>query len=197
MFVLYGAALLAALAAPAVALLSTSDINSQIRSAYSGSTGMVVSWNTFQHLSNPSVKYGLTANSLTMTASSSVSVTYPSSLTYNNHVKITGLQPNTVYYFMPSDLNANETSPGPYTFKTSMPAGDMTPYTFAFVADLGTMGPEGLSTTSGKGVDPHGILKPGEINTIQALSQHMNDFDFLFHGGDIAYAGMPCVVTLL
>lgn len=189
MIALKGAALLAAMVAPAAAILSNSSINSQVRSAFSGATGMVVSWNTFQQLSNPSVKYGLTPDALTWSASSDVSVTYPTSLTYNNHVKITGLQPDTIYYFQPSALNANETSEGPYTFKTAKAAGDLSAFTFAFVADLGTMGPEGLSDTSGTGVDPNSILQPGETNTIQALTSVLSGYDFLFHGGDLAYAG--------
>jgi hypothetical protein len=64
-------------------LLSNSSINSQIRLAYHGATGMTVSWNTFSQLSNPTVRYGLDP-SLSQTASSSVSVTYQTSLTYNN-----------------------------------------------------------------------------------------------------------------
>ena len=38
---------------------SNSSITSQVRVAYHGDTGMVVSWNTFDQLSNPTVMYGL------------------------------------------------------------------------------------------------------------------------------------------
>ncbi|KAI1613774.1 Phosphodiesterase/alkaline phosphatase D [Exophiala viscosa] len=73
---------------------TNSTINSQLRLAYAGDTGMYVSWNTFEKLDNPTVHYGLVSNDLNMTASSNVSVTYATSLTYNNHVKIsTGGQP--------------------------------------------------------------------------------------------------------
>jgi hypothetical protein len=85
--------LLAALAGSATALsrkslveprlVSNSSINSQIRLAYHGSTGMTVSWNTFSQLTNPTVRYGLDT-SMSQTASSTVSVTYQTSLTYNN-----------------------------------------------------------------------------------------------------------------
>lgn len=188
-------ALVAALAAPATALLSNSSINSQIRLAYSGTTGMTVSWNTFQKLSNPTVHYGLDPHNLLWSASSTISVTYQSSLTYNNHVKITGLQPDTVYWYLPDNILANETAPGPYTFKTAKPAGDSDPYTIAFVCDLGTMGPEGLSDTSGTGVDSNSILKPGEQNTIQSLASSLDTFDFLVHPGDLAYAGESRVLV--
>ncbi len=73
-------AVLAALAAPVVAVLSNSSINSQIRLAYSGPTAMVVSWNTFEKLDNPTVKYGLSKDQLVHTASSTESVTYQTSL---------------------------------------------------------------------------------------------------------------------
>ena len=38
---------------------SDSSITSQVRVAYHGDAGMVVSWNTFDQLSNPTVNYGL------------------------------------------------------------------------------------------------------------------------------------------
>jgi hypothetical protein len=155
-------------------------MNSQIRLAYAGDTGMFVSWNTFEHLSNPTVHYGLSPDALTETASSEVSVTYPTSLTYNNHVKLTGLKPDTLYYYLPGHLlKATDTSV-PFSFKTSRSAGDGTPYTVAMFADLGTMGPLGLTTSVGKGGDS--MLEIGERNTIEALEAEASSFDFMWHG---------------
>lgn len=187
--------LLSALAAvvtlvcPANALVSNSSINSQIRLAYAGPTGMMVSWNTFAQIDKPTVLYGLSPREMTSVATSDVSVTYETSLTYNNHVKITGLMPDTMYYYMPTTLiKSNDSTPGPFTFKTSKPAGDMTPYSIAVVVDMGTMGPEGLYTSAGKGVAANNILKPGEVNTVQSLTSALDQFEFLWHPGDIAYA---------
>lgn len=81
------------------------------------------------------------------TASSNDSTTYPTSLTYNNHVNITGLLPNTTYYYLPS--NSNRTTP--YSFRTARVAGDMSPFSVAVVVDMGTFGPLGLGTTTGVG----------------------------------------------
>ena len=174
---------------PANALVSNSSINSQTRLAYAGPNGMMVSWNTFAHIETPTVLYGLSPNELTSVATSDVSVTYETSLTYNNHVKVTGLKPDTTYYYLPTTLMKTEDStPGPFTFKTSKPAGDMTPYAIAVVVDMGTMGPEGLTTTAGEGVSPNNVLKPGEINTVQALISAIDQYEFLWHPGDIAYA---------
>ena len=58
----------------------------QIRSAYAGPTGMIVSWNTFSKLpSPPTVQFGFAPNSLPFTSSpkNGQSVTYPTSLTFN------------------------------------------------------------------------------------------------------------------
>lgn len=71
----------------------------QHRLAYAGDTGMHVSWNTYSQLSKPTVRYGTSPHNLNMEASSNISVTYQTSTTYNNHVKITGLEPDTLYYY--------------------------------------------------------------------------------------------------
>ncbi|KAF8884283.1 metallophosphoesterase [Gymnopilus junonius] len=156
----------------------------QIRQAYAGPTGMLVSWNTFSKLPEPpTVQYGFTPHFLPFVSShkNAESVTYPTSLTFNNHVRLTNLFPNTKYFWRPSF--ANESSI--FSFTTSREAGDHTPFTTAVVVDLGLIGPDGLSTTVGKGAaNP---LKPGEINTIQSLQQDSN-WEFLWHPGDIAYA---------
>jgi hypothetical protein len=132
----------------------------QIRLAYAGDTGMTVSWNTFSQLSHPSVRYGRHPKLLTEVAFSDVSITYKTSTTYNNHVKITGLEPNTLYYYQP--VNSNATAP--YSFKTSRLAGDEEPFTVAVAADMGLMGPDGLTTHVGNGAGHP--LKPGDTNTI-------------------------------
>jgi cysteine synthase len=59
---------------------ANATMNSQIRLAYAGDTGMFVSWNTFDHLSNPTVHYGLSPDALTETASSEDNVPYISDI---------------------------------------------------------------------------------------------------------------------
>lgn len=154
----------------------------QMRLAYSGTNGMIVSWNTFEKLATPSVRYGLTPGSLNKNASSDVSYTYPTALTYNNHVNITGLTANTTYYYVPSGSNATK----PFSFTTGRQAGDMTPFNVAVVVDMGTFGPLGLGYTTGKGAaNP---LQPGAQTTIQDISKGLSDFDFVTHPGDLSYA---------
>lgn len=147
----------------------------QIHLAYAGPNGMHVSWNTYSQLSNPTVVYGLVPWFLNQRASSNVSVTYNTSTTYNNHVKLEGLLPDTQYFYQPQHSNVST----PFTFRTSRLAGDPRPFNVALAVDLGTMGADGLTTYVGKGAS--NPLAPGERNTIQALQDTDSQFDFLWH----------------
>lgn len=150
----------------------------QVRLAYHGDRGMSVSWNTKSKLAKPSVEFGTTME-LGGTVSSSESITYPTSSTYNNHVVITGLQPNTRYHYQPY------CSQRIYSFTTAKSVGDGDDFKFAMVGDMGTMGPDGLSTTVGKGAaNP---LKPGEKNSIDSLHDQKTSFDFVWHGQSASF----------
>lgn len=163
--------------------------NSQIRLAYFGDKAMMVSWNTKKHIEEPKVHWGTSASDLCNVASSKVSITYPTSLTYNNHVLVTGLEPGTTYYYLPEPLLGRHCKQvAPFNFTTSRHAGDKTPFSAAVVVDLGTMGRLGLTTHAGDGVADTNVLKPNETNTIESLAAHLDTFDFLWHPGDIAYA---------
>lgn len=154
----------------------------QLRLAYAGSDGMVVSWNTLCKLEQPTVKWGTSPDQLDSVATSNVSVTYQTSTTYNNHVSIGGLEQDQLYYYQPEYSNASS----PYTFRTSRPTSNHEPFEVAVVVDLGTMGNDGLTTHVGTGAaNP---LAPGETNTIQSVDSAKSGFDFLWHIGDIAYA---------
>ncbi|KAK9465234.1 Metallo-dependent phosphatase-like protein [Lipomyces arxii] len=150
--------------------------------AYAGVNGMTVSWHTYAEIDDPTVFYGTDIWNLSNTAVGE-SVTFATSQTWANHVKLTGLEPDTTYYYFVSNTNCGNCSElHPYTFTTARNAGDMTPYTIAVVIDLGVMGEDGLSTTS------LGPIAPGETTTIQSLARYIDGYDFLWHPGDIAYA---------
>ncbi|KAK9452081.1 Metallo-dependent phosphatase-like protein [Limtongia smithiae] len=155
----------------------------QHRLAYAGTTGMTVSWSTYEEISDPKVYYGTDIWDLSSYAVGS-SETYSSSLTWANHVKITGLEPATTYYYVVSNTNCyNCSEVVPYTFTTARPAGDITPYTAAVVIDMGVMGPYGESVASDS---PH--ITAQDSNTMQSLSRYVEGFDLLLHPGDLAYA---------
>ena len=176
---------------------TNATINSQVRLAYAGDSGMYVSWNTFSQLSHPTVKYGLSALHLNSTASSNVSVTYRTSLTYNNHVKITDLVPDTTYYYLPEEMIKANSSTAPYTFKTSRVIGDGTPYSIAVVVDMGTMGAQGLTTSAGKVVSANNILAVNETNTIESLTSAIDEFEFLWHRKYASLAPNPKLIMIL
>lgn len=146
----------------------------QIRVAYAGTRGMSVSWNTNQQLSKPTLSFGPGFDRLYGSASSESSITYPTSSTWNNHVTINGLEPDTKYYYLP--MCGNET----YSFTTAREPGQSTPYKFAMVGDMGTMGKDGLSTTVGTGAS--NPLAPGDNTSIQSLNSLKSTFDFVWHG---------------
>lgn len=60
-------------------------------------TGMNVAWNTFKPLAKPTVHYGLLPNLLLHTATSSSSITYNTSRTWANTVRLSKLLPGTTY----------------------------------------------------------------------------------------------------
>lgn len=157
------------------------SLNSQVRSAYNGPTGMTISWNTYYELEKPTVHYGLSPDKLLNRAAGGESVTYASSLTYNNHVKLEGLKPDTQYWYLPEHLINSSSLVGPFTFKTAKPSGDPTPFSMAVVVDMGATGSEGLSDTAGKGIIPQDILLPGEQNTIQSFTTSHGTYDFVLH----------------
>jgi hypothetical protein len=168
------AATAVALAGTALAndVCNSNTIPTQIRIAYAGDTGMAVSWNTKQQLSRPVVHYG-TGKTLPHYADSSISTTYQTSTTYNNHVVIGGLCPDTTYNYQPICGTTV------YSFTTARSAGKGQPFSFAMIGDMGTMGPDGLSTTVGKGAaNP---LHPGEKTTIDSLLSLQSKYDLVWH----------------
>jgi hypothetical protein len=145
----------------------------QIRLAYHLDREFAVSWNTKQQMKRPTVFFS-EDDKLDRSAWTSISTTYPSSSTYNNHVVIRGLTPGTTYNYRPQCGTVT------YKFTTARLAGDGTPFSFAMVGDLGTMGPDGLSTKVGTGAaNP---LSPGDKTTIDSLISMKPNFDFVWHG---------------
>lgn len=69
--------------------------------AFASPTGMTVSWSTHAQLDTPQVWYGECPTALTNVATGNSS-TYPTSRVWDNHVKLTGLKPNTQYWYRTS-----------------------------------------------------------------------------------------------
>lgn len=99
----------------------------QLRIAYAGPNSMAVSWNTDQRLTNPFVEFGKDAK-LDNTASSSISTTYATSSTFNNHVTLTKLQSDTVHQYR------SQCGSDSYSFRTAREAGKGEKFSFAMVS---------------------------------------------------------------
>lgn len=155
----------------------------QYRVAFAGKQdAAVVSWNTYGKPGyQPTVYYGTDKNQQN-SKSTGDSNTYDTSTTWNHHVRIEGLESDRVYYYRVGGAPESEI----YNFKTARKAGNTKEFTFAAAIDLGVMGPYGLSTKVGNGAS--NPLAPGEQNTMDSLLQNIDNFDFLLHPGDLAYA---------
>lgn len=157
----------------------------QFRIAFAGSKAgesAAVSWNTYGQISGePTLRYGLDPDNLSKSASGK-STTYATSTTWNHHVLLEGLQPDTVYYYRVEGADASTAK----HFKTAIAPGTNKEFQFAAAIDLGVMGEYGLSTWVGKGAAYP--LKEGEKNTIDSLLDEFDNYDFLLHPGDIAYS---------
>lgn len=109
----------------------------QHRLAYAGPTGMTVSWNTYSEIKKPAVYYGENVWDLSAIAYGT-SETFETCPTWSSHVTIDGLKPDTTYYYIVSNTNCVDCSELPaYTFTTTRPKGDYTPYVNAVVIDMG------------------------------------------------------------
>ena len=72
------------------------------------------------------------------------------------------------------------------TFMSAIPAGNMTPFNTSIVVDLGAYGVNGYTTRKR---DQIPMIQP-ELNhtTIGALARTVDEYDFVLHPGDFAYA---------
>ena len=142
---------------------------------------MSVGWNTYEHLSQPCVQYGTSSSSLTSQACSTSSVTYATSRTWSNSVTLTGLQPATTYYYKIVSTNSTVNH-----FLSPRKAGDTTPFAMDVVIDLGVYGADGF-TTSKRDTIP--TIDPSLTHTtIGRLADTIDDYEFVLHPGDFAYA---------
>lgn len=55
------------------------------------------------------------------------------------------------------------------------------PYSVAVVVDMGTIGPQGLTTSAGKGVASTNVLGPKDNNTVQSLAAVVGQYEFLWY----------------
>ncbi|PCH08063.1 Hypothetical protein PENO1_009020 [Penicillium occitanis (nom. inval.)] len=152
-------------------------------------TAVSVGWNTYAPQAKGCVRYGNSPDNLNHeVCSSSNSTTYPSSRTWSSTVVLTGLTPATTYYYQIVSTNSSVE----HFFSPRTP-GDKTPFSMNVVADLGVYGPDGYTLSS----NSSGLLRKDTIPsidpslehaTIGALANTVDDYEFIIHPGDFAYA---------
>ncbi|KAI0131201.1 Metallo-dependent phosphatase [Daldinia grandis] len=157
----------------------------QQRLAINGPNAISVGWNTYQKIDKPCVQYGTSNNTLASQACSTNSATYASSRTYANVVILTGLSPATTYYYKIVSTNSSVEH-----FFSPRIAGDTTPFTMNAVIDLGVYGADGYTIQmdeAKRDTIPH--IDPSlNHTTINQLANTVDDYEFIVHPGDFAYA---------
>ncbi|KAJ5931081.1 hypothetical protein N7466_006574 [Penicillium verhagenii] len=158
----------------------------QQRLAIYGPNSVSVGWNTYEQLNSTCVTYGTSEDDLsTEICSSTGSTTYSTSRTWSNAVVLTDLTPATTYYYKIVSTNSTVG----HFFSPRTP-GDKTAFNLDVVIDLGVYGADGFtisSTSSKKDTIPY--VQP-ELNhtTIGRLAETVDDYEFVIHPGDFAYA---------
>jgi phosphodiesterase/alkaline phosphatase D-like protein len=112
-------------------------------------------------------------------------VTYPTSRTYSNSVTLTGLTPATTYYYKITSTNSSTEH-----FLSPRTPGDKTPFTINAIIDLGVYGADGFTIqgdATKRDTIPH--IDPSlNHTTIDRLARTVDDYEFVIHPGDLAYA---------
>lgn len=159
----------------------------QQRLAVNGPNSMSVGWNTYMQLDQPCVQYGTAPDKLTLQNCSTSSETYHTSRTWSNAVSLDNLKPGTTYYY-----KINSTNSKVEHFVSPRTAGDKTAFTMAVVIDLGVYGEDGFTLENDELKRKRDIvptIQPSlNHTTIGSLAEKIDDYEFVVHPGDFAYA---------
>lgn len=147
--------------------------------------GITVAWNTYQNQAKSCVQYGTSAGSLTQQVCSDKSVTYPTSRTWFHSVTLDKLSPATTYYYKIVGGNSKVDH-----FFSPRLAGDKTPFAINAIIDLGVYGEDGYTIKMDQSKrDTIPEIDPSlNHTTISRLADTVDDYEFIIHPGDLAYA---------
>ncbi|KAI1500379.1 Metallo-dependent phosphatase-like protein [Biscogniauxia marginata] len=157
----------------------------QQRIAINGPNSISVGWNTYTKLDQPCVQYGPSSDNLLLQACSASSVTYPTSRTYSNTVMLTDLAPATTYYYKIVSTNSSVE----HFFSPRVP-GDKGAFSMNAIIDLGVYGVDGYTIGMDQTKrDTIPSIDPSlNHTTIGRLATTVDDYEFVIHPGDLAYA---------
>ncbi|KAH7489032.1 hypothetical protein PRIC2_010079 [Phytophthora ramorum] len=147
----------------------------QFHLAYAGKeagTGMAISWTTFALEKAPAVWIGTSEANVAHVKDAKIETkSYYKDKDYelyNYHAVVSGLEPNTEYFYKVGSPTDKKFQSAVGSFKTALSSGDESPFTVAVYGDMGT---EANSVAANKYVNALG----GKV-------------DFIYHLGDISYA---------
>ncbi|KAJ3499061.1 hypothetical protein NLG97_g646 [Lecanicillium saksenae] len=157
----------------------------QVRISVSGPNSISVGWNTYLQSDKPCVNYGTSATSLAQKSCSTKSDTYPSSRTWFHTVYLNNLTPATKYYYKIESTNSTIEE-----FLSPRVAGDKTPFAINAIIDLGVYGQDGYTIENDQSKRDLIPNIPPSLNhtTIKRLADTADDYEFIIHPGDLAYA---------
>jgi hypothetical protein len=100
-------------------------------------------------------------------------------------VTLSNLSPATTYYYKIVSTNSSVDH-----FLSPRLAGDKTPFSINAIIDLGVVGPDGYTIQNDQTKrDTIPTIDPSlNHTTIQRLAETVNDYEFVIHPGDLAYA---------
>ncbi|KAL4807888.1 Metallo-dependent phosphatase-like protein [Aspergillus unguis] len=158
----------------------------QQRLAIYGPNSVSIGWNTYTQLNESCVEYGTSSDRLNQkTCSSTDPTTYPTSRTYENVVVLSELTAGITYYYKIVSTNSSIDQ-----FLSPRTPGDDTPFSINAVIDLGVYGEDGF-TINGDKTKKSTIptINPAlNHTTIGRLASTVDDYEFVIHPGDFAYA---------
>ncbi|KAH6962738.1 Metallo-dependent phosphatase-like protein [Fusarium avenaceum] len=164
-----------------------SDLSTPVQQRISldGPNSVTIGWNTYAKQQKPCVNYGTSKDALNQQACSDISLTYPTSRTWANTVTLGNLSPATTYYYKIASKSAIVDQ-----FLSPRPAGDKTPFAVNAIIDLGVYGEDGFTINmdqSKRDIIPS--VQPSlNHTTIGRLATTADDYEFIIHPGDLAYA---------
>jgi hypothetical protein len=135
-------------------------------------TGMAISWATFALDESPAVWIGDSETTVAQVKDATVETKsyYKDDdyELYSYHAVVTGLEPNTEYFYKVGSATEAKFQSAVSSFKTARASGDTSPFVVAVYGDMGT---EANSVASNK-----------LVNTL------VDKVDFIYHVGDVSYA---------
>ncbi|KAG7375912.1 hypothetical protein PHYPSEUDO_014892 [Phytophthora pseudosyringae] len=151
------------------------QVPQQFHLAFAGEeagTGMAISWASFALEKSPAVWIGTSEAKLAQAKDAKIDTKsyYKDDKyeLYNYHAVVSGLEPNTEYFYKVGSATNKKAQSAVSSFKTARASGDESPFVVAVYGDMGT---EANSVASNKFVN--------------ALAGKV---DFIYHLGDISYA---------